>query len=295
MRPAVVRSGGSGTTREPAGGVAVGRAADQRIGLAAIQPRAVEPDSHPGGRHWAPNVGPGLARTRAHDLSRRRKGGIVSVTIGLVGAGRQAARVHAPALAGSPAVRFAGVWARTPGPVHEIADRHHVRPFDHFAELLDHCDAVAFAVPPRVQAELAAVAAQRGKSVFLERPMAGDIAGAEELVEAVQRTRVTSQLALAWRYSTEVRRFLHSEVKRIRPNGGAGRLISAMVCSPAVCNLSRWACRAADSFGARPFSLPLALAMAMPSRVRMRSRSTSNSAKVARMLKNILPIGSVGS
>jgi SRSO17 transposase len=39
----------------------------------------------------------------------------------------------------------------------------------------------------------------------------------------------------------------------------------------------------------------LALATAMPSRVRIRSRSTSNSAKVARMLKNILPMGSVGS
>ena len=126
----------------------------------------------------------------------------MTVTIGLVGAGRRAAQVHAPTLAGSPDVRFAGVWAPTPGPVRELADRHHVRPFDRFADLLDHCDAVAFAVPPPVQAELAAAAAQRGKSVFLERPMAGDIAGAEELAEAVQRSKVTSQIGLAWRYST---------------------------------------------------------------------------------------------
>jgi predicted dehydrogenase len=150
----------------------------------------------------------------------------VTVAIGLVGVGRRAAQVHAPTLAGSPAVRFAGIWARTPGPVRELADRHHVRPFDRFADLLDHCDAVTFAVPPPVQAELAAVAAQRGKSVFLERPMAGDIAGAEELVEAVQRNKVASQVALAWRYSTEVRRFLNTEVRRVRPNGGAGRLVS---------------------------------------------------------------------
>lgn len=34
---------------------------------------------------------------------------------------------------------------------------------------------------------------------------------------------------------------------------------------------------------------------AMPSRVRRRIRSASNSAKVAMMLKNILPIGSTGS
>lgn len=151
----------------------------------------------------------------------------MTVTIGLVGAGRRAAQVHAPTLAGSPAVRFGGVWARTPGPVRELADRHHVPAFDRFADLLDHCDAVAFAVPPPVQAELAAAAAQRRKPVFLERPMAGDVAGAEELVEAVQRYKVTSQIALAWRYSTEVRRFLNAEVKRIRPNGAAGRLISS--------------------------------------------------------------------
>jgi predicted dehydrogenase len=150
----------------------------------------------------------------------------VTVSIGLVGAGRRAAQVHAPALAGLPAVRFAGVWARTPGPVRQLADRHHVRPFDRFPDLLDHCDAVAFVVPPPVQAELATVAAQRGKSVFLERPMAGDIAGAEELVEAVQRNKVASQIALAWRYSTEVRRFLNTEVRRIRPDGGAGQLVS---------------------------------------------------------------------
>lgn len=47
--------------------------------------------------------------------------------------------------------------------------------------------------------------------------------------------------------------------------------------------------------GGLPLSLPRALAIAIPSPVRSRSRSTSNSAKVARMLKNILPIGSAGS
>jgi predicted dehydrogenase len=150
----------------------------------------------------------------------------VTVTIGLVGAGRRAAQVHAPTLADLPDVRFGGVWARTPEPVRELADRHHVRPFDRFADLLDHCDGVAFAVPPPVQAELAAAAAQRGKSVFLERPMAGDIAGAEELVEAVRRSKVVSQIGLAWRYSADVRRFLGIDVTRIRPGGGTGRLVS---------------------------------------------------------------------
>ena len=44
-----------------------------------------------------------------------------------------------------------------------------------------------------------------------------------------------------------------------------------------------------------PRSFPFARATAIPSRVRMRIRSLSNAANVARMLKNIFPIGSVGS
>jgi predicted dehydrogenase len=150
----------------------------------------------------------------------------MTLTIGLVGAGQRATQVHAPALASCPEVRFAGVWARTPQATEALAGRHGVPAFDRFTELLDHCAAVAFAVPPPVQAELAAVAAQRGKAVFLERPMAGDIAGAEELAEAVQDRKVVSQLALAWRYAEDVRRFLATDVKRIKPMGGTGRLVS---------------------------------------------------------------------
>src|SRR5262249_4781094 len=44
--------------------------------------------------------------------------------------------------------------------------------------------------------------------------------------------------------------------------------------------------------GSLALQLPLG---AMPSRVRRRIKSASNSAKVARMLKNIFPIGSAGS
>jgi predicted dehydrogenase len=150
----------------------------------------------------------------------------VTVTIGLVGAGQRAAQVHAPTLAASPGIRFAGIWARSPGPVRELAVRYGVQEYGRFIELVDHCDAVAFAVPPPVQAELAAAAAQRGKAVFLERPMAGDIAGAEQLAEAVALHHVISQLGLSWRYATAVRRFLNTEVKRVRPVGGAGRLVS---------------------------------------------------------------------
>ena len=48
-------------------------------------------------------------------------------------------------------------------------------------------------------------------------------------------------------------------------------------------------------FGLLAAQFPPTRAIAIPSRVRMRMRSASNSAKVARILKNIFPIGSPGS
>jgi len=85
---------------------------------------------------------------------------------------------------------------------------------------------VAFAVPPAAQPDLAATAVRRGRGVLLERPMAGDLAGAEELARTVRENKVTSQMGLAWRYATDVRRFLRTESKRVRPVSGRGRVLS---------------------------------------------------------------------
>jgi predicted dehydrogenase len=151
----------------------------------------------------------------------------VAVTIGLVGAGRQATETHAPAVAACPALRFAGVWARSPDAARALARPYGVRTFDRYPSLLDACDAVVFAVPPAAQVDLAATAARRGRAVLLERPIATDVAGAEELADAVARTRAVSQVALAWRYSVAVRRFLGTDVPRVAPAGGRGLVVTA--------------------------------------------------------------------
>jgi hypothetical protein len=68
---------------------------------------------------------------------------------------------------------------------------------------------------------------------------------------------------------------------------------SVMVYSPVSCIRFSSRCCFGDIFCCRPLSMPWALATAIPSRVRIRIRSTSNSANVAKMLKNIFPIGVV--
>jgi hypothetical protein len=70
--------------------------------------------------------------------------------------------------------------------------------------------------------EYAATAAWRGHGILLERPIAGDLAGAEEIAAAVATKRVVSLLVLPWRHATEVRRFLADEA----PNARRRRAVS---------------------------------------------------------------------
>ena len=51
-------------------------------------------------------------------------------------------------------------------------------------------DGVAFAVPPDVQAPIATAAAQAGKHLLLEKPLAISAAEADELAEAVTQSQV---------------------------------------------------------------------------------------------------------
>ena len=140
------------------------------------------------------------------------------VRVGLVGSGQWARQFHAPMLAQGPHTALVGVWARHRDRAAEVAAEHQAAAFDSFAELLDSCDAVAFAVPPGVQAVLARQAAQAGRHVMLEKPIAADLASAERLALAILRAGVLSQVVLTWRYLDQTHRFI-SRVHSARPVG----------------------------------------------------------------------------
>jgi predicted dehydrogenase len=128
--------------------------------------------------------------------------------VGLAGAGPWARSVHAPMLAAGPETRLAGVWSRTESSAQELAAQHDVPAFTSFDALLDSCDAVAIAVPPDVQPDLAVRAARAGKALMLEKPLALDVDGAERIAEAVADAHVGSVMVLTYRYAPRVRGFL---------------------------------------------------------------------------------------
>ena len=146
------------------------------------------------------------------------------VRVGLVGAGPWAGMVHAPVFAAGPETTLAAIWARRPEAAQELASKHDAKPVATLAELFEECEAVAFCVPPAVQAQLASQAARAGKALILEKPIAGDLHSAERLTDVVDEAGVPSLIVLSWRYSHKVRSFLQ-DAGSFDAIGGRGTFI----------------------------------------------------------------------
>ncbi len=65
-------------------------------------------------------------------------------------------------------------------------------------------------MPPEIQAELAVRAAEAGRHVLLDKPIAGTVDDAERLAAAVERAGVTSMVTLTRRFAEETRSFLRT-------------------------------------------------------------------------------------
>lgn len=166
--------------------------------------------------------------------------------IGLVGAGPWARSTHAPSLAAHQGVEFVGVWARRPDAAAEM----NVPVYENFDALLGDVDAVAFAVPPEVQSPMAVTAAQAGKHVLLDKPIAGSLDEAERLAEAVGHAGVGSIVTLTRRFAPETRRFL--EVARGRKwSVGTGTWLSGALLGGAY-SFSPWRHRDGALFDVGP-------------------------------------------
>ncbi|QFZ16288.1 Gfo/Idh/MocA family protein [Saccharothrix syringae] len=136
--------------------------------------------------------------------------------VGLVGAGPWANQVHAPGIADHPGTRLTAVWARRPEAAAQLASAYGAAVATTTDELFEQVDAVAFAVPPGVQAPLAIEAAERGKHLVLEKPIASTLADAERLADAVARHGVASLVVLTRRFAPEIR----EQLDRLNETGG---------------------------------------------------------------------------
>lgn len=123
--------------------------------------------------------------------------------IGLLGTGPWAQMAHAPALSGHGAWDFAGVWGRRPDAAKELADQYGVPAYDDVDALLADVDAVAVALPPSIQAELAVRAARAGRHLLLDKPLAPTVEQGRAVVDAVREAGVASVVFFTTRFQPE--------------------------------------------------------------------------------------------
>jgi predicted dehydrogenase len=132
------------------------------------------------------------------------------LAVGLVGAGPWARKAYGPMLAAGPETCLAAVWARRPEAARALAVEHNAQVATRYEDLFENCDAIAFAVPPDVQARLAIQAARAGKHLMLDKPLALTLDDALRLTEVVDEAGVVTQLMLTQRFRPSVRAFIES-------------------------------------------------------------------------------------
>ncbi len=132
----------------------------------------------------------------------------MALRIGVAGTGHWADTVHIPGLKLQPAVELVGVWGRNPATVDTVAKRHGIRGFTRFEDMLASVDAVSFSLPPAIQAELAAKAANSGKHLLLEKPIAPTVAEAERVADAAKKNDVSTVVFFTRRFVPEFERVL---------------------------------------------------------------------------------------
>jgi predicted dehydrogenase len=148
---------------------------------------------------------------------------LAPLRFGLIGTGYWARIAHAPALASTEGIELAAVWGRDPQAAASLAAEHGATAYEEIDALLAAVDGVAFAVPPDVQAPIAAAAARAGKHLMLEKPIAIAEAEADELVAAVDEGQVASVVFFTLRFRDEMRAWLADVTAR---GGWAGGLAS---------------------------------------------------------------------
>ncbi len=131
------------------------------------------------------------------------------VRVGLVGSGPWAAAFHGPALLATPDVSLTAIWSPNAAHAWTLARALGASAVPSFETLLGKVEAVAFAVIPAAQPELAMRAISAGRAVLLEKPVALTASAADELADAATAAGVPSAVALTYRLCPGVPEFVN--------------------------------------------------------------------------------------
>lgn len=147
---------------------------------------------------------------------------------GIIGTGYWAREIHAGGLARTAGAEIVGVWGRDPEKAAAVTESFGGRTYATPDELFADVDAVAFAVPPDVQAPLAIQAANAGCHLLLEKPIALGREQADALAEAVQANGVASVVFFTNRFLPEVEEWLQEVGARDDWTGASATFLASI-------------------------------------------------------------------
>ncbi|MFY7064499.1 Gfo/Idh/MocA family protein [Nocardiopsis changdeensis] len=138
----------------------------------------------------------------------------MGLRFGLLGTGHWAAETQAAALAAHPGAELVGVWGRAPEKAEKVAARYGARAYADLDALLEDVDAVAVALPPDVQADVALRAARAGKHLLLDKPLALTTEAADAVVAEVEARGLASMVFFTNRFSDGIDAFVRESAER---------------------------------------------------------------------------------
>jgi predicted dehydrogenase len=156
----------------------------------------------------------------------------MALRFGVLGTGYWAQEAHASALAASDQVELVAVWGRDPARTDAVARRFGIAGHRDLDRLLAEVDAVAIAVPPDVQAQLALRAAAAGRHLLLDKPLALSLEAADRVAAAAADAGVASLVFFTLRFLPEVAAWVEEAAAAGDWQGGGGAWLGSVFTDP---------------------------------------------------------------
>jgi predicted dehydrogenase len=126
------------------------------------------------------------------------------IRIGVVGAGALGYH-HVRLLRDLRGARLVGFHDVRPERAQQVASELNVQAFDSLKLLIQASDALTIAVPTPVHYDVAKIALEKGRHLLIEKPLAGSLAEADELLAIAKRTGALIQTGHVERFNRAVR------------------------------------------------------------------------------------------
>lgn len=151
----------------------------------------------------------------------------MTVSWGILGAGRIAESQMAPAIAAAPGHELVAVTRRDLAAAQQFAAKHGARRAYNNDEALladPQVNAVYVATPPHLHARQAVLAAQGGKHLLCEKPLALDTGEARAMIDAARANGVTLTVCYYQRFNAR-----HQRIKALVKEGAIGQVTAARI------------------------------------------------------------------